>query len=204
MRAALHKLQGILVAYGPWGIFLLSVIDSFGVPLPAAMDFLLVGVAAGSARNPRHAYFTAFLAVVGSVAGNIALYLAAQRGAVWLVKSEPPPGKRRRFRAWFHRYGLLTVFVPAVTPIVPLPLKVFVISAGAMRAPFGRFLFVIVLARAIRYFGDAYLGLELGEEGTKGFLTRNGWSLGLAALGVAAGIFLLIRLMDRRRPAQSP
>ncbi len=201
MKAALAKLQGILVAYGPWGIFLLSVADSFGAPLPGAMDFLLVGIAAASASNPRHAYFTALLAVIGSLAGNIGLYMAARRGAGWMIKREPPPGRSRRFREWFHRYGLLTVFIPAVTPVVPLPLKFFVISSGALRAPFGRFLLVILLARVIRYFGEAYLGLQVGEEGAKRFLAQNGWTLALVAAGMVAIMVVLIRRADRRRRA---
>ncbi len=199
MRAALAKLQVILIAYGPWGIFLLSVIDSFGVPLPSMMDFLLVGVAAASHKDPHHAYFTAFLAVVGSMAGNAGLFMAARRGAGWMLKREPAPGERRRFREWFHRYGLLTVFVPAVTPVVPLPLKVFVISAGVLRTPFSRFFLVVLLARVIRYFGEAYLGLELGEEGAKTFFLRNGWMLALVAAIIAATVFVLIRYMDRRK-----
>ena len=128
MKALLYKISAILVAYGPWGILLLGVVDSVGIPLPAAMDVLLIGLAVGSVKAPHHALFAALMAVIGSTAGNIALYSAARRGAGWL-KSEAPPGKRRRFREWFARYGMLTVFVPAVTPVPPLPLKVFVITA---------------------------------------------------------------------------
>jgi len=58
---------------------------------------------------------------------------------------------------------MLTVFIPAVTPVLPLPLKVFVVSAGALKTPFSKFLAVILLARVIRYFGEAYLGILLGE-----------------------------------------
>ena len=89
---------------------------------------------------------------------------------------EPSPGKRQRFQEWFRRYGLLTVFIPAVTPVLPLPLKVFVISAGAFHTPFGRFLLMILVARVIRYFGLAYLGLQFGAD-AQGFLQRNGWTL---------------------------
>jgi membrane protein YqaA with SNARE-associated domain len=200
IKAWLYKLSVILGAYGPWGIFLLCAADSFGVPLPAVTDALLIGIAAGSAKNPRHAWFAALMAVMGSLAGNIALYVAARQGAEWLRKSEQPPGKRRRFGAWFHQYGLLTVFVPAVIPFVPLPLKVFVISAGALRTPFPRFLAVIVLARVLRYFGETYLGLALGN-GALGFLTRNGWAMAGVASALALAMFLLIRLRDRRRQA---
>jgi membrane protein DedA with SNARE-associated domain len=196
----LHKITAVLVAFGPLGVFLLSVADSLGVPLPAALDVLLISVGAASAHDPSRAYVTAFLAVIGSVAGNAALFLAARHGARWIAKREPPPGSRQRFRQWFQRYGLLTVFIPAVTPVIPLPLKVFVISAGALRASFGEFLVVIVLARAVRYGGEAYLGIQLGED-AQGFLIRNGWMLAGIALACAVSAYALMRARDRRKPA---
>lgn len=198
MAALLHKLYDLLVAYGPMGVLLLSVIDSMGVPLPAAMDALVLGVAVGSAQNPGHAYLTALLAVVGSVAGNIFLFHAAKQGGRFFRRGEPQPGARRRFREWFHRDGLVTVFVPAVTPIVPLPLKVFVISAGALHTPFIRFLAVIVAARLLRYFFLAYLGLALGAE-AEGFLRNHAWTIGAAALLFVSGAYLAIRYYLRRQ-----
>ncbi len=198
MRPFLVKLAAALVAYGPWGVFLLSVIDSMGVPLPAAMDALLLGVAAASAKSSQwHAWLAALMATLGSLAGNIVLFQAARHGRRLLSKSETPPGKRRRFEDWFDRYGLLTVFIPGVTPVVPLPMKVFVISAGALRTSFVKFLAVVLLARVIRYFGLAYLGLQLGAD-AEGFLVRNGWTLAGAALAAAVALYLAIRLTDRR------
>ena len=93
---------------------------------------------------------------------------------------------------------MLTVFIPAVTPFVPLPLKVFVISAGAMHTPLSRFLGVIVLARAIRYYGEAYLGIRLGED-AHGFLSRNGWNIAGIAVAIALVLVGLIKWYDRRR-----
>ncbi len=198
MRPFLVKLAAALVAYGPWGVFLLSVIDSVGVPLPAAMDALLLGVAAASAKTSQwHAWLAALMATLGSLAGNIVLFQAARRGRRLLSKSEPPPGKRRRFEEWFDRYGLMTVFIPGVTPVIPLPMKVFVISAGALHTPFVKFLAAVLLARVIRYFGLAYLGLQLGAD-AQGFLARNGWALAGAALAMALALYLAIRLTDRR------
>jgi membrane protein YqaA with SNARE-associated domain len=198
IKAWLNKLSVVLGAYGPWGLFLLCMADSFGVPLPAVPDALMIGIAVDSVKNPRHAWFAALMAVLGSLAGNIGLYVAARQGAGWLRKTEPPPGTRRRFRAWFQQYGLLTVFVPAAIPFVPLPLKVFVVTAGALRTPFAGFLAVIVVARVVRYFGEAWLGLALGA-GALGFLTRNGWALAGAALALGLAMYLLMRL--RRRQA---
>ena len=149
----MHKFTAALIAYGPWGVLLLSVLDSMGIPIPSGVDFLLITVAASSVKTPQYAYFAALLAVLGSTGGNIALFMAARHGRMLFGKGEPPPGKRQRFQEWFHRYGLLSVFVPALTPIVPLPLKVFVVSAGALHTPLSRFVAVILLARIIRYFG---------------------------------------------------
>jgi membrane protein YqaA with SNARE-associated domain len=201
MRALLYKISAILVAYGPWGIFLLAVVDSCGIPLPAAMDVLLIGLAVESVKAPQHALFAALMAVIGSTGGNLALFWAARSGAGWLKRSEPPPGKRQRFREWFCRYGMLTVFVPAATPVPPLPLKVFVITAGALRTSRGKFLAVIVLARSIRFFGEVYVGLLLGKD-AQGFLTRNGWTLGALAIGLGCALYLIARWVEgRRQPA---
>jgi membrane protein DedA with SNARE-associated domain len=177
------------------GIFLIGFLDSLGIPLPAALDFLLIGFAA---NTPSMAYVAAIAATVGSLCGNVALFRAARYGGKRFSREEAPEGRAKKFRAWFHRYGLLTVFIPAVTPIVPLPLKVFVISAGAMHTPLRRFLPVIVMARVIRYFGEAYLGMSLGLD-AKGFLTHNAWKIAGLFLGLALVLIALIRWTDRRR-----
>src|SRR5262245_25034805 len=119
MRELLHQVSGALMAYGPWGVGLLAVIDSMGVPLPAAIDVLLLGVAASSAQSPQTAYFTALLAMLGSLGGNVALFQAARHGRKMMQRTEPAPGKRRRFQQWFHRYGLATVFIPGIVPLAP-------------------------------------------------------------------------------------
>jgi|ERR1051326_308197 membrane protein YqaA with SNARE-associated domain len=198
MREFLHQVANALMAYGPWGVFALAIVDSMGIPLPAAIDALLLGVAASSAHSPKTAYLTALLAVLGSLAGNIGLFQAARHGRKMMQRGEPSPGKKQRFQRWFQRYGLATVFIPGVTPLVPLPLKVFVISAGALHTPFLRFLSVILAARVLRYFGLAYLGLQLGLD-AEGFLIRNGWRLSGAALAIAFVAYLLFRKVERRR-----
>jgi len=189
----LERFTTALVAFGPFGILLLAGIDSL-ISLPAALDFLLVAYAV---KDPQNAYFASLMAVVGSTAGNVALFMAARHGSRRFLKGEPASVRGRKFQQWFHHYGLLTVFVPAVTPVVPFPLKVFVMSAGALRTRFGKFLVVIVLARSIRYFGEALLGVELGEH-AKTFLLRNAWSLLGVVLALATGMYLAIRYRLRR------
>jgi membrane protein YqaA with SNARE-associated domain len=149
-------------------------------------------------ETPERAYFAALMAVVGSAGGNITLFLLARSGGRRFIKIEPPPGKMRRFRRWVERYGLLTVFIPAVTPLVPLPLKVFVISAGAMRTSPGRFLLVILLARVIRYFGEAYLGVRLGLD-AGGFLKQNAWNIVGIALGLVLVVAVIMKWIESRQ-----
>jgi membrane protein YqaA with SNARE-associated domain len=201
MHKLFEHLAKYLIAYGPPGVFLLSAIDSMGVPLPAVLDGLILGVAADSVRRPHIAWLTALLAVTGSVGGNILLFTGARHGHRAFRRkaaSEAVPG---RFQKWFHRYGLVTVFIPAVTPVPPMPLKFFVISAGVFRTPFYRFLAIIVAARAIRFFGEAWLGLQLGLD-AQGFLIRNGWRLAGGFLLLAFALVLVLRLVGRKPASQ--
>lgn len=170
-----------IAAWGPWGVLLLAFIDSAGVPIPAGIDALviLIGV-----KAPETVWLAATLAVVGSLAGNLVLFLAARGGGRRFAQAAEP-GRPQRFRTWFARYGLITVFIPALLPI-PLPLKVFVVTAGVLRTPLRSFLLVTLAARTIRYYGEAYLGVKLGEESLP-FLKAHAWELA----GIAAGLFVL-------------
>lgn len=188
----LHQLSDALIQYGPWGVLLLSALDSLGVPMPAAMDFLLIYVAW---HSPERAWLTAAMAVGGSLAGNCGLFFGARHGFRRFLKP-PEPGRPAKFRDWFRRYGLVTVFIPAFLPI-PLPLKVFVVSAGILHTPPSHFIAVIVVARCIRFFGEAWLGMRLGRD-AQTFLNHNAWTMIGIALAIAFLLFWLIRFNDRR------
>lgn len=189
----LHQFSDALIRYGPWGIFVLALLDSCGVPLPAIMDAIVIYVAV---KSPERGYLSAAMAVLGSLIGNGGLFLMARFGGHMMIKP-PVPGRPQKFRGWFRRYGLVTVFIPALLPI-PLPLKVFVISAGVLHTPVSQFLGVILAARLTRYFGEAWLGVSMGE-GAQGFLTQNAWTLTGIALALALLLVGLIKLAERRR-----
>jgi len=191
----LKSIGDALQAFGPLGIFVIALLDSLGVPLVGGVDILLLIIAV---KTPHVAYWAAGTATLGSLVGNLLLFHGARIGVNRFGGAEVPDGKRQKFRLWFQRYGLLTVFIPAVTPFVPLPLKVFVISAGALHTSFPRFLGVVLLARVIRYFGEAYLGIQLGED-AHSFLTRNAWNILGIALAIVLVLVGLIKWFDRRR-----
>jgi membrane protein YqaA with SNARE-associated domain len=190
----LAKLIAALIAYGPVGILVLAFIDSAGIPVASGMDALVILVAA---KTPSRALLAASMGVLGSLIGNLTLFLCARLGGRRFVKDVPQPGDKRRFREWFERYGLLTIFIPCMLPI-PLPLKVFVISAAVLGTPLPTFVAVITLGRSIRYFGEAYLGVKLGE-GSVPFLRSHTWHLVGGAVALFAVLYLLLMLAERWR-----
>jgi len=190
----LAKLTAALIAFGPIGILVLAFIDSAGIPVASGMDVLVIVV---SAKAPSLAVLAAFMGVLGSTIGNVVLFLGARAGVRRFVPTPKPGTDQRRFRQWFGRYGLLTIFIPAALPI-PLPLKVFVISAAALGTPFRTFLLVIILARVIRYSGEAWLGVAVGEHSSQ-FLRAHTWHLLAAATALFLALYLFIMLMERRR-----
>jgi membrane protein YqaA with SNARE-associated domain len=108
-------LVAFLVGFGPLGLFLVSLVDGVGVPIPTGVDFLLVFLAA---KSPDQAYLLATVTVVGSLIGGMGLYYAARKGGEAYLNRFTSDGRGQTFKRWFLDYGLLTVFIPALV-IVP-------------------------------------------------------------------------------------
>ncbi len=185
MKHFFGALFGTLVAWGPWGAFVLAIIDSAGLPVPEATDFLLLVIAAKSARA---GYFSATLAVMGSLIGSMLLYYIARKGGQAYLDQRTEKGWAKRFRHWFHHYGGLTVFIPVMVP-APLPTKVFVLSAGALGMRRRQFLALVLSGRVVRYFGLAMLGARMGHSPAR-YLNQHKWEL----FGIAVAIFVLLYL----------
>lgn len=190
----LQHLTDALVSWGPAGILLLAVLDSSGIPVAGVFDALLILI---SVERPSAAWLCAGLAVTGSTAGNLILFSMARRGGRRFMNKVTPEGRGAKFRGWFRRYGMVTVFVPALVPI-PMPLKVFVISAAVLGTPLAEFFAVVFSARFVRYFGEAWIGIRLGRESAK-FLERHAWDFIAGAMLLFASLYLFILLRERRR-----
>lgn len=188
----LAHLTQVLVAWGPLGILLLAVLDSSGIPVAAVFDALLIFI---SVERPSVAWWCASLAVVGSTVGNVILFQLASKGGQKFLARSASEGRAMRFRAWFLRYGLLTVFIPALIPI-PMPMKLFVITAGVLGTPLLQFVGVILLARILRYFGEAWLGVTLGHQSTT-FLKTHVWQFTGSAVALFAVLYGLMFLRNR-------
>jgi membrane protein YqaA with SNARE-associated domain len=189
----MRRLHDLLLSWGPAGLFLFALIDGLGVPNPGGTDVFLLLLTIARA-DPR---LCAMLATMGSVIGSAVFYeLISRGGERWLVRYIAS-NRGQRFRQWFLRYGLVTVFIPALLP-VPLPFKAFAGCAAVVRVGRIRFLLVILAARIPRYFALAYLGAELGQNSLS-WVTGHVWQLLTLAVALAALLFMLIRVSDRRR-----
>ncbi|MFN7938494.1 MAG: VTT domain-containing protein [Bryobacteraceae bacterium] len=192
----MKKIAAILTSWGAPGLFLLAILDSAGVPLPAAVDALLVATAI---INPAAAYLSALFAVIGSALGSLFLFYLAQKGGQTYLNRVTATEGGAKFRHWFQTYGLITVFVPALLPI-PLPLKVFVVSAGALGVSPVKYMIVVLAARIPRYFGLAWLGTQLGHE-TMPWIKSHVWHLLLFALLLALTLYYAVKRVSRESPS---
>jgi len=183
------------VSWGPAGVLLLAIIDNGGLPMIGGVDFLIVLMAI---VRPSQIYNTVGAASAGSLIGAMVLFLIARKGGEEYLHRYTSRGRGARLRAWFMEYGLLTVFVPALVPI-PLPLKISILSAGALEVPPWRFVAVFLGARIPRYVFFAWMGIKLGNA-TGPYLRSHAWQLVLFSVGLFVVLYFAIRFWHERRP----
>jgi uncharacterized membrane protein YdjX (TVP38/TMEM64 family) len=186
-----------LLAFGPPGVFLFAIVDGAGVPTPGGLDALLIFL---SAKQPQLAYLMAALTLAGSLIGCFILFYIARRGGEVYLAKYTSSGRGARFKVWFQHYGLLTVFIPALVPI-PLPLKAFVICAGAMGISPWAYLRVLLAARIPRYFALAYLGSQLGTQSWP-WLKAHALHMLAFSLVLFVFLYLLVKYVDYKRGQQ--
>jgi membrane protein YqaA with SNARE-associated domain len=187
------------VSWGPAGVFLLGLLDSTGVPMVGGVDALIVLVAV---MDRSQAYLAAGAAIAGSLIGSLVLFLIARKGGEEYHRRHTSSPRGAKLRAWFHEYGLLTVFVPAFVPIIPLPLKIFIISAGALEESPVTFSIVLLAARIPRYMFLAWLGSRLGVD-TIPYLRQHIWGFVLLAAALFVALYLGVRIVHNYRVSKS-
>ena len=176
---------------------MLAALDSGGIPIPIGVDLLVLTVGLESFATGSLA---AALAVLGSTLGCLFLFqLGRKGGEAYVDRRLRGHGRAARFRHWYRRYGLLTVFVPVLVP-APLPTKIFVLLAGALNARRLPFLATVIGGRSLRYFGLAWLGGSLGSSPSE-FLRDHGWLMVAVAAGLFAALALVVKLFERRATA---
>ena len=133
-------------SYGYLGAFLISLVTNATVVLPVP-GFVLF-FALGAAFNP---VLVGLTAGVGGTIGEMTAYLLgfSGRGVIKNVKFYD------RAVIWLKKWGSLTVFVFALTP---LPFDVLGIAAGLLRFPVWKFFIACLAGKTILYIVLALAG----------------------------------------------
>ena len=197
LKSGLQNLFEWLKAFGPFGLFGISLIDSVGIPLPGGPDFVMIWL---SANNPDTMPLYALAATAGSAIGCTVLYLIARRAGVAAL-SRVSPKKRDRIENLLGRYDLVAVMVPAVLP-PPFPFKPFVLCAGVLKLKTWRFITAIFIGRAVRFLLEGWLAIRFGEDANR-IIRQQGWKVLLAVALAAAAIFGLAYIRARLRSSRA-
>jgi membrane protein YqaA with SNARE-associated domain len=155
----LKWIEGLALALGGPGLFLLAFLDSSFLSFPEVTDILIIVLVT---KHPeRYLWYTA-LPTLGSVLGCYVLYALARRGGEAFLRKRLKDQHVERAFALFRRYGLLAVAVPSILP-PPVPFKMFVLAAGAARVKPLDFIMAVTIGRGIRFFGEGLLALWYGQ-----------------------------------------
>ena len=189
---ALTQVKDFLIAYGPLGLFGITLLDSALIPLPAGPDMVMIILSRG---RPGWALIYAAAATLGSVIGCLILYYisrSAGRRALERFSEE----KQARVKELIDRYDLLSVLVVSVLP-PPFPFKIFIISCGVFRFSVIRFALALAFGRAVRFLIEGYLAVYYGDQAEYLFRQYFPW-IGLA-LAVLIILIFVARVIWRRK-----
>ena len=188
----LNRLSEVLITFGPFGLFVVALLDSSFVPLPSSADALMLLL---TTAQPRWMLLYALVATLGSATGCLILYYASRRAGQRALKRFSE-SKQRRVKAWIDRYDVISVLVASVLP-PPFPFKLFVVSAGVFRFSVTRFLIAIIVGRGFRFLLEGYFAIRYGAQAKAALAQYYPWiGLGLAVL-IIVGV--LARALMKRR-----
>lgn len=132
----------ILIGYA--GLFVAAFVAA--TLLPARSELVLAAMIAAG----RHDLVVLLIvATTGNVLGSavnwaIGRFLSAHREGKWFPVSARALGRAEQ---WYEKWGMWTLLLSWV-PIVGDPLT---LMAGILRAPFGRFVVIVTIAKGLRY-----------------------------------------------------
>lgn len=188
---------------GLFGIFVMMTFESACIPIPSEPTMLFAGFASSDGAYPLWA--PAIVATVANLCGSWIAYAAGYYGRVELLERQKFVHINPKHLAWadrfFERYGDLAVFFGRVLPII----RTFIsLPAGIARMPFWRFSLLTFLGALPWNFGLVIAGHQARDNWTEIKDKLHYIDYTVAALIVAAAIYLAIRWLRRRRDQGDP
>ena len=183
-----------LLALGMPGLFLIALLDSAGVPLPGGVDLVLMLLAW---QQPSRFILFALIASVGSTLGCLVLYRVGRTGGEMALRRLDPE-KRRWVTEKVLANDILSMMVAVLAP-PPLTTTVFMLVAGFVGMPWQRFVAAVFAGRMIRFGGEAYLAVRLGDQAVE--TLQRYYPLVGAVLAVGVVVYLVVKWLRTRRAA---
>ena len=190
-----NRLSEVLITFGPFGLFVVALLDSSFVPLPSSADALMLLL---STAHPRLMLFYAFLATAGSAIGCVILYYISRRAGGRALKKFSE-AKQRRVKELIDRYDVLAVLVASLLP-PPFPFKLFVITAGVFRFSVLRFTLAIVAGRAFRFLLEGFFAVRYGSQAKQILAEYYPW-IGLVLALVLIAVYLMRNRLRKKEEA---
>ena len=196
----MNSLIELVQAYGLWIIFLITLFQSIGLPLPAFA--ILIVTAAVTPTKAVDIVSLLMTASFGSLTGDIILYFAGKRlGTSILGKlcriSLSPDSCVKSSGDLFNRYGppALTVvkFVPGLSTLAP-------VVAGVYAMPIFSFIVFSLIAAAFYSTAAVSLGVLFRHEISSLIATLTEFGkVGIFIVIISFGIYLFAKWLQRYR-----
>jgi membrane protein YqaA with SNARE-associated domain len=187
IAGGLTHVKDFLLAYGPFGLFAITLLDSALIPLPGGPDVVMILL---TLQRPAWMPVYAAAATLGSVAGCVILYHISRKAGCHAL-NRFSEAKQARVKSLIDRYDVLSVLIASVLP-PPFPFKMFVITSGVFRLNVVRFAFAIGVGRAFRFLLEGYLAVHYGDRADVVFKRYFPW------IGLTLAILIILIFVGRK------
>lgn len=186
---------------GFFGLILLGALDSSFLMLPFANDIAVVVLV--SLHHERLLLYVAG-ATAGSLAGCYVMYLIGRKGGESFLQAHISPQRFEVMRARIAKRGPIVMALPALIP-PPFPFTAWVLAAGALDVPRGKFMTTLATARFVRFLAEGIFALFVGRAVVHWVRTPffQHFIEVLVVVAIAASAWSLYRLFKTSRRGRS-
>ena len=196
---------------GALGLFLVSFLDGWVIPLPipGSTDLLLLLLIVRHG-NP---WLLTAVTLAGTVVGGFLTWRMGKAGGEKALHRYVPKRILSPVERWVKAHGFFAVLIATVLP-PPVPLLPITLASGALGVARKPFVLAFAAGRAIRYSFVAWLGVHYGRSIVRAwrlyladYAGEIGWgiaAISLAGIGFGTYKFLKIRRELNASPEAQP